>query len=536
MTDFANEIIEYLNNHKSCTRWLISVRPDIYQWVLDQTTEFHNISLTERVHITLTDLPPKCSDGNYRKFIDREKGYRTCCYLGNKCKDTIDAKLTGMKNTMVEKYGVDNANNIKSAKEKRKQNSLIKFGYEHHSKNPDVKKKTINSRKARTPEQKQLEKEKRINTSLEKYGVDHHMKLQSQQEKVWQTNLEKYGATHPLQNPYIMERTRETFYQNNDIQDVVLTTKQNLMEKYGIDSVSRIGIDPIVIETLESTELLSEAINGKTTEEVAKELKISISTIQKYAQKYKITGLFRKAENSFEREVREWLSLVSDAVQCNSRYVIPPRELDFYIPEKKIAIECCGLYWHSEKSANRDREYHHDKYKQCYDQGIRLLTIFQDEWDLNKYKVKCQIMRYLDDYVGNFVCEEISTLLAKKFHTEYSMHDQIIIGSDHVGVFESRNLVAVLSYESEQITQFTTIRNNTLHHALQHISKPLKFIADNRWDDISEFINNGFVITNQTISYYQTDYKRRYLSLSIESAKYKDRIWDCGRTTLELNQ
>lgn len=62
----------------------------------------------------------------------------------------------------------------------------------------------------------------------------------------------------------------------------------------------------------------------------------------------------------------------------NSRNIISPLELDLYYPEKKIAIEFNGDYWHSEKF--KDSEYHYNKFRQCLDKGILLVSIFELEW------------------------------------------------------------------------------------------------------------------------------------------------------------
>ena len=85
-----------------------------------------------------------------------------------------------------------------------------------------------------------------------------------------------------------------------------------------------------------------------------------------------------------EQIVRHFLeeNLPSVEVIYNDRSLIGPKELDFYFPRNKLAIEVCGLYWHGEISSGKDKQYHYDKMKACYDKGVRLITIFEDE--LNK--------------------------------------------------------------------------------------------------------------------------------------------------------
>ena len=62
-----------------------------------------------------------------------------------------------------------------------------------------------------------------------------------------------------------------------------------------------------------------------------------------------------------------------------------------YFPELKVGIEYNGLYWHSEEMG-KDRNYHFNKSLECYDKGIRLIHVFEDEWlykqDIVKSKIK----------------------------------------------------------------------------------------------------------------------------------------------------
>jgi hypothetical protein len=54
------------------------------------------------------------------------------------------------------------------------------------------------------------------------------------------------------------------------------------------------------------------------------------------------------------------------------------KEIDIYIPSKKIAIEFDGIYWHSEL-AGKDKHYHINKTEACERQGIRLIHVWENE-------------------------------------------------------------------------------------------------------------------------------------------------------------
>lgn len=58
------------------------------------------------------------------------------------------------------------------------------------------------------------------------------------------------------------------------------------------------------------------------------------------------------------------------------------REVDIFVGSRNLAIEYNGLYWHDENHVGKDAA--HDKWKTCMDNGIRLLTIWEDDWLLKR--------------------------------------------------------------------------------------------------------------------------------------------------------
>lgn len=61
-------------------------------------------------------------------------------------------------------------------------------------------------------------------------------------------------------------------------------------------------------------------------------------------------------------------------------------DYDIVIPEKHLAIEYNGLYWHC--SANREKNYHRTKRLEAQKHGYRLIQIWSDEWTTNKTKLQ----------------------------------------------------------------------------------------------------------------------------------------------------
>jgi len=63
--------------------------------------------------------------------------------------------------------------------------------------------------------------------------------------------------------------------------------------------------------------------------------------------------------------------------QMGNRTLIYPQEIDIVSNKRKIAIEYCGLYWHSELRKSAD--YHQDKMKRVESQGYKLYTVFESD-------------------------------------------------------------------------------------------------------------------------------------------------------------
>ena len=112
----------------------------------------------------------------------------------------------------------------------------------------------------------------------------------------------------------------------------------------------------------------------------------------------------------YEQEIANFVSTFYNG-PCikNSRDIISPFELDLYYPEKKIAIEFNGDYWHD--SNHKNSLYHYNKFKLCLENNIILVSIFESYWnkcsDLIKdylHDLFCSIknkLSFLDGYINN---------------------------------------------------------------------------------------------------------------------------------------
>jgi hypothetical protein len=109
-------------------------------------------------------------------------------------------------------------------------------------------------------------------------------------------------------------------------------------------------------------------------------------------------------KSHMEAELIKFLQENHTNVIANDRSVLGRKqELDAYLPDLKLGIELNGIYWHGEltrakngkSEATRSKLGCFDKYLKCKEKGIRLVNIFEDEWNMKKDVVKGYLLSIL---------------------------------------------------------------------------------------------------------------------------------------------
>lgn len=144
---------------------------------------------------------------------------------------------------------------------------------------------------------------------------------------------------------------------------------------------------------IEVIDILSNYTEKPTIRDLASELGISEAHTLRIIHKFDLEDSvdIRPSYSSYEKELVNYIKTINRngyKIISNTRDVVDNYELDIYIPEKKIAIEFNGDYWHSE--LKKDKNYHQKKTIACAKQGIHLIHIFEHEWldDVKKEKIK----------------------------------------------------------------------------------------------------------------------------------------------------
>lgn len=78
-----------------------------------------------------------------------------------------------------------------------------------------------------------------------------------------------------------------------------------------------------------------------------------------------------------EYALRQWLEALGESVVPRARNIIPPKEIDIWLPERRLGVEYHGLYWHT---TDRVADIHREKWERAEAAGVRVIQVFEDEW------------------------------------------------------------------------------------------------------------------------------------------------------------
>lgn len=144
-----------------------------------------------------------------------------------------------------------------------------------------------------------------------------------------------------------------------------------------------------------------ESLSASSAERVKWKCKAANHLIERFAYA-SIDSCSRCEGSSLELKVESLLESVDLKIIRNDRSIIAPYELDFYFPDRKIAIEVNGVYWHSD-SRGSDRYAHLRKFNLCRDAGVQLLTIWEDDLLEKPEVVKSMLLHKLGESYGERV-------------------------------------------------------------------------------------------------------------------------------------
>jgi hypothetical protein len=163
-------------------------------------------------------------------------------------------------------------------------------------------------------------------------------------------------------------------------------------------------------------------------------------------------------KSNAELELLFWIRSVlpHETVLSGNRSTIFPLELDILIPHRNLAVEYCGLYWHSELQG-KDKNYHKNKKELCAAQGISLITVFEDEWLTKQDIVKSRLQHLLGKCHNKIaarkcVVKPIDAKIARDFCTQNHIQGS---GASKIclGLYYGEQLIQVATFSQPNISK-----------------------------------------------------------------------------------
>ena len=254
--------------------------------------------------------------------------------------------------------------------------------------------------------------------------------------------------------------------------------------------------------------------NKRTISSICIELglhwKNSSKTIKNQLENFNIPiKYWHQASSIQQNDIEQFILSNNTNITTRNRQLISPYELDIFLPDHNIAIEYCGLYWHS--SEYKKNNYHKIKYDMCNKLGIRLITIFSDEWLYNRSLVEHKILNLIEKSTDNKINGRSCVLYIPTKTEKQQFFDTYHIqgngpGSITIGLTNNHNIVAMMTFIDKGNGQFILNRYATSCIVRGGFSKLLSYFKNNyEWNEIISFAdlrwsqgelykNNGFVL------------------------------------------
>ena len=135
--------------------------------------------------------------------------------------------------------------------------------------------------------------------------------------------------------------------------------------------------------------------------------------------------------------------------------------MDIYVPERNIAIEYNGVYWHSERKG-KGGKYHRNKVLTCKDAGVQLITVWEDEW------------QYRRDTVKSMIAHKLGVSPAKRVHARQTKVVELTVQQArefceryHIQGFVQGSLYAGLTDDNGNVVAVSVWRKNGAHAYLE---------------------------------------------------------------------
>ena len=526
------------------------------------------------------------------------------------------------KSTNLKKWGVENPSQSMEIKNKKKLVWLEKWGVDHPSKSDIIKKKKIetfvekwgvknpfqseeikeiiketnlNKLGVENPSQSDLIKSKKMETLLENWGVDHPLKSEEIKEKINKSNLEKFGVEWPFQSPEIKEKIKKSNLENWGFENPMMSSilkesiKVSNIEKWGVEwfyqtdefrkKSNKVNLNRWGNTNFKKSSIFHQSTligSNKNYIEYLGNLNHLFKCDLKHTFEIKTDNYFSRIYSNIplcticnpigdlksikEKELFQFIQSIYDGEIIQSWR--SGLEIDIYLPHLNLGFEFNGLYWHSDKF--KDKGYHLNKTKHFEGLCIRIIHIWEDDWNFRKSIIESQIKNLIKKTQNKIFarkCEVVELSTVSKF-----LNNNHIQGSDYskvkLGLTFEGDLVSVMTFNKlegrksmgEGEWNLSRFCNKMDYNVIGGASKLLNYFiknwvvkrvisyADRDWSRGNLYDNLGFKRVNESLPDYKyivdgirvhkSRFKKSITGIS-ESKLEVPKVWDCGKLKFE---
>lgn len=187
-------------------------------------------------------------------------------------------------------------------------------------------------------------------------------------------------------------------------------------------------------------------------------------------------------------------SIYNGTILENDRTAIKPYELDIYLPEKNLAFEFNGVFWHN----NSKKTF--DKYNLCKEKGIRLIMLYEYEW----YNMKDKLKSYIKSQLGIF----------NKIIGARKCDIRLVMPSIANRFLEENHLQGSNSYVTNKTTVCMGLYYNDELVQIETFNQP-RYTKKYDWELVRECSKLGYNILggkSKLLKYFQKNYKGTIIS------------------------
>lgn len=442
--------------------------------------------------------------------------------------------------------------------------------------------------------------------SLKKYGVENPFQSEEVKAKIRKTSLEKYGVDnyaktddwriyaktlkHSDDTKLKIKTTNQTRYGANSFTassvGKTLIRKKNIERYYGTwkDYINSLKNSHVECLTSENDFYTASYVTFKC--ELCGNIWNDVGKIRGGCEPCQLK-ISLAGRSKLESSLFAWLTSTKVSFTTNRIFSDGNNKkysLDVYCEEHSLGIEMNGLWWHSELHGQKDRRYHIDKLQFFQEKGIRVINVFEDEWNTKAHIIKSKILHTLNIsstpkiFARQCNIHEIAVKDCRSFIDENHIQG-FSAATVYIGAYHNDTLIGCMTFtpigrftKSFTPTEFELVRfvtdtaitspglgSKLLQYFIRKYT-PTKILsyADRRFTDESRNVYTalGFSYVGTTPpNYFYIKGSRRFNRMQFQKHKLHsilptfdvtksewenmqenryDRIWDCGHLKYEM--